>query len=313
MMENKLLLFIGLSISFIDGFTFPAMGVLISKIIANLISHINGHVVSSKIYIYCYAMIGVSLLGFFTNTVAWIAFSMLGEKTVRKIRLAAYQKIINMPIDWFAKEENQAEKVTSLINSGSKNLYSFAKVSITFAVSGIVNVFVGIIGSLVFEWRTGLTSIVLVPLILLSQVIQLSFVSGFSESSSKIFSESNQIVNEKISNIRTALSIGDTTLIEQRYENTVDEISSMLRKKCCVSGFMFGISYFLQFVICGLLFYLAAVYINTYNVSAEGSLGAIFLLGFACVSAGNSINYVEDIAGTETAAKNLFGYIDLED
>jgi len=67
-----------------------------------------------------------------------------------------------------------------MINSGSKTLYTFTKVSIVFAFVAIVNVFVGIIGALIFEWRTGLTSMFMVPLILLSQVIQMSFVSGFA-------------------------------------------------------------------------------------------------------------------------------------
>jgi len=49
-------------------------------------------------------MLGLSILSFFTNTITWIIFAVIGERVVRKIRLAAYKKIINMPVSWFAKE-----------------------------------------------------------------------------------------------------------------------------------------------------------------------------------------------------------------
>ena len=58
-----------------------------------------------------------------------------------------------------------------------------------------VNILVGIIGGIAFEWRTGLTSIALIPFIILAHVIQLSFATGLSELSNKVHEESTQIVN----------------------------------------------------------------------------------------------------------------------
>jgi hypothetical protein len=44
----------------------------------------------------------------------------------------------------------------------------------------VVNIIFSMIGALSFEWRTGLTSFALIPLIIIAQTIQLSFVMGFT-------------------------------------------------------------------------------------------------------------------------------------
>lgn len=66
----------------------------------------------------------------------------------------------------------------------------------------------GVVGSILFEWRTGLTSLGLIPLIVLSQAIQFTFINGFFESKDKIYSNSSVIISESIINIRTTLSLG---------------------------------------------------------------------------------------------------------
>lgn len=58
-----------------------------------------------------------------------------------------------------------------------------------------VNIFASLIAALYFEWRTGLTSFALIPLIALSQAIQLGFAQGFAESKNKVYNDSSQTVN----------------------------------------------------------------------------------------------------------------------
>lgn len=69
------------------------------------------------------------------------------------------------------------------------------------------------IGSIAFEWRTGLTSIALIPLIILAHAIQLSFVTGLSDLSTKVHEESAQLVSESVMNIRTVLSLGGSRIM----------------------------------------------------------------------------------------------------
>lgn len=76
---------------------------------------------------------------------------------------------------------------------------------------------------------------------------------------------------------------------------------------------MYGLGSFLQFVSFALIFFLATVYINNFNLSINGPLEAIFLIVFAGVTAGNNSNFMPDISKAKAASKKIFLLIDMED
>ena len=76
-----------------------------------------------------------------------------------------------------------------------------------------VNILISLIGSVIIEWRTGLTSMALIPLLIVAQGIQLAIVKGFTETKDKIYSDSSQIINESVMNIRTVYSLGSAHMM----------------------------------------------------------------------------------------------------
>jgi hypothetical protein len=49
-----------------------------------------------------------------------------------------------------------------------------------FTIIVLTNVFYSIIGALFFDWRTGLSTLGMIPLILIAQTIQIGFTQGFT-------------------------------------------------------------------------------------------------------------------------------------
>jgi len=177
----------------------------------------------------------------------------------------------------------------------------------------IVNILFSLIGSVIFEWRTGLTSIALIPLIIISQAIQLGFVQGYTESKNKIYSGSVRTIKESVMNIRTVLALNATSAKDRRYSHQLSEVISTMKGKAFLSGFMYGLGSFLQFVSFALIFFLASVYVKNFDLSIEGPLQSIFLIIFAGITAGNNSNFMPDISKAKIAARKLFALIDLED
>ena len=52
----------------------------------------------------------------------------------------------------------------------------------------------------------------------------------------------------------------------KRYEDKLVGIEEVIQNKSLFSGFMYGLSYLLQYSIVGLIFFMASVYVN--NTSA---------------------------------------------
>ena len=122
-----------------------------------------------------------------------------------------------MPLAWFEDEEHSPDRLPSDVTLSCKSLFKFIKLFIPHILIITVNILFSLIGAIVFEWRTGLTSIGLIPLILLSQFIQFGFVQGLSASKGKIYSSSAETVKESIMNIRTVLSLGGPQMMQQKY------------------------------------------------------------------------------------------------
>ena len=143
-----------------------------------------------------------------------------------------------------------------------KELYGFMKSFMCHIFGLFVSVLFSFIGSTVFEWRTGLTSIGLLPLIILAQAIQMSFVEGMTESKSKIYRDSVQTIKESVLNIRTVLSLNAEKAVYDRYDNQLSVVIDNIKSKAMLSGVMYGIGLFFQFFCCAMIFFMAAVYID---------------------------------------------------
>ena len=117
-----------------------------------------------------------------------LIFVILAESSVSKIRSKAYEKVMKMPLSWFEQEQNQPETVTQKITSSCKILYKFSESYISHIFLILINIIFSIFLAFLFEWRTGLTALGLIPFMLLAQVIQMKFIQGFSQSKDKIYS-----------------------------------------------------------------------------------------------------------------------------
>jgi hypothetical protein len=80
-----------------------------------------------------------------------------------------------------------------------------------------------------------------------------------------------------------------------------------------MSGFVYGLSFFIIFAVVGIVFYISSIFTRNYNLSITDSFSAIFLVVFAGLIAGNNALQLSDLGMLEVAAKKIFKLIDLED
>jgi ATP-binding cassette subfamily B (MDR/TAP) protein 1 len=79
-------------------------------------------------------------------------------------------------------------------------------------------------------------------------------------------------------------------------------------KKGNLSGFFFGLSQIVMFVIFGVLFYLGALFVhdNPNVVTVDKMFTAIYAIMFAGMTAGNNAHFMPDTAACKNSAANLF-------
>ena len=73
-----------------------------------------------------------------------------------------------------------------------------------------------------------------------------------------------------------------------------------------ISGFLYGLSQIIMFVIFGLIFYLGIIFMNRNGLEADDVFTAIYAIIFAGMTAGNNAHFMPDVAAGKKAAASIF-------
>ena len=91
--------------------------------------------------------------------------------------------MLRMPIPWFDIPKNNSGSLTSRLASDCKNVNGMVTTFIAISIQNVTTLIAGIVIGFVFEWRTSLVALGLIPLMIIAGAIQMEFTTGFSDKS----------------------------------------------------------------------------------------------------------------------------------
>lgn len=212
-----------------------------------------------------------------------------------------------MPVPWFDIPRNNAGVLTSRLSTDCTMVNKVTTTIVQVYVQCLSTFVSGVVIALVYEWRTALVALALLPLMILAGAAQMAMTTGFSDKTDEVYKESSNIIMEAMINIRTVHSFGYEKIIYDQYVERMDEPLRLAIKKGNLSGFFFGISQIIMFTIFGLLFWLGAIFVrDNADASIEDMFVAIFAILFAGMTIGNNTHFLPDVSSCRIAAANLF-------
>lgn len=125
--------------------------------------------------------------------------------------------MLRMPIPWFDIPKNNAGNLTSKLSADCKNVNGLVTTFVAISIQNLTSLLAGIIIAFIFEWRTSLVALGLIPFMIIAGVIQMKFTTGFSDKSDAAYKESAQLIMESMINIRTVSSFGYENVIFHKY------------------------------------------------------------------------------------------------
>jgi ATP-binding cassette subfamily B (MDR/TAP) protein 1 len=130
--------------------------------------------------LYALVIFLLAVFAFFIVISQNVLFSLIGEHITKKIRLEVYNKILRMPVSWFDNPKNNAGSLTAKLSSDCNNVNGLATSFIAIMIMNVASLIDGITIAFIFEWRTALVALGLIPFIILGGVVQMAFNTGFS-------------------------------------------------------------------------------------------------------------------------------------
>ena len=219
-----------------------------------------------------------------------------------------------MPIPFFDIPRNNSGSLAARLSTECNQINGLTTTVVSITLQNISTLITGIVIAFVFEWRTSLVTLGMIPFLILAGMLEMAFNTGQSQSTDEAYKDSASLIMESMINIRTVSSSGHDYIIIKKYEEKLQEPESLLVGKGLVTGFLFGLSQLITYIIFGVIFYVGAVFVrDNADVTVEDMFTAMFALTFAGMSTGNNAHFMPDMAACNSAAANIFLIQDSKD
>lgn len=106
---------------------------------------------------------------------------VVGEHITKKIRCESFKKMLRMPIPWFDNPRNNPGILSSRLSNDCQKINGITTSVSSVMIQNISSLVTGIVIAFIFEWRTSLVALGLLPMMIISGMIEMQFNTGFSD------------------------------------------------------------------------------------------------------------------------------------
>lgn len=256
-----------------------------------------------------FAIIGVGS-GLFQFALQYF-FSVIGQSVTRDLREKLYDSILRKPVSWFDREGNESGKLNSVLSADTAQLNSVTSQSVGMYIQSLVSIVGGIVFAMVYSWRLGLVILGLSPFMLAAGALEAKMQTGYTGDIEEAYKQSSALVSESVTNYRTIMSFANEELIMKYYSQTLNAPFKSGIKRSHVSGILFGYSQFSQWLVYGLAFFLAAVFLENDLLSGPDDMfKAIYCLLFGAYGAGQAQSFAPDIVKAMASSHSVYRILD---
>lgn len=314
---------LGLLCAISNGVLFPIFALFLSQMMDAIFSPV---VDIEKVNRFSLAFLIIAILELLINFGQFSFFNVMAENMTMRLRIQVFDKLIRMKVPFYEDPHNTGGALTSRLAEDCNKVNKLTASFVAMNLQNLSSLVSGIVISFVWAWQLSLVSLALMPFMILSGVIQMQFIAGFSDEISLAYRDSASLVMEVVGGIRTVKSFAQEDRVRELYEEKMREPLKLVTKKGMVSGIFFGLSQAIMFMVFGSIFLAGAAFIrdgvitpdideagNITRTSAEKMFVALFGIMFAAMGAGNNAQFMPDVAEGNLSAARLLQIIDTED
>lgn len=208
--------------------------------------------------------------------------------------------MLRMPIPWHDVPKNHPGELTARLASDCKQVNGLTTTFVGITIQNIVTLIASLLIGFLYEWRTALVTVGLIPIMVLAGVMQMHQSTGFSSETDKAYKDSAILITEAMNNIRTVISFGYENIVLDKYSEKLVKPYKITLKRSNVSGFLFGLTQLIMFYIFAIVLYLGAVFIrNDPNIAITDVFTAIYSIVFGAITVGNNAHFLPDVAAAK--------------
>lgn len=162
-------------------------------------------------------------------------------------------------------------------------------------IQSLSTLLTGLTIAFIYEWRTSLVALGLIPFLIAAGAIRMSFRSGAFLKAEQAYRPSANLIMESTTNIRTMYSFGYENIIYNKYSRMMKQTFKIGLKNAIFSGLFYGLSQFIVFIVVSLIFYIGSLFIQNNGVPLKDMFTAVFAVFFSAMVVGNNSHILPDL------------------
>lgn len=212
---------LGIFFALVNGAVFPVFSLFFAKMLNSLLiiaMEPNSPTEIANINFYALLFVILGVASFLLTTLQNACMIVVGEDITKKIRVDVFHKMLKLPIPFFDVPRNNPGALSSRLSADCQKINAITTTTVSVMIQNISSLICGVVIAFVFEWRSALVALGLLPLMIISGIIEMSFNTGFSDKTDAAYKESSSLIMESMINIRTVSSFGYQSIIANKFD-----------------------------------------------------------------------------------------------
>jgi ATP-binding cassette subfamily B (MDR/TAP) protein 1 len=166
----------------------------------------------------------------------------VGENLTKNLRIALYQKILNLDMTWFDLSWNTPGQITSKLSSDPSAVNGLISTLLSLSLTSVSSLIIGIIVAFLSSWQVSLVTFFLSPFVLVASYFFQEFVMGFSSKNDVHYKASSGFLTDMVTNIRTVTALNQQHYVIDKYQSMLETPLKLAKNKSVKAGLAFAFS-----------------------------------------------------------------------
>jgi len=211
-------------------------------------------------------LIGIFILQGIISFFRVYLFAYTAENGIAAIRKALYSKMITLPIVFY--EQNRLGELISRITADIEMMYSAFSIALAEFVRQVIILIVGILFLAFTMPKLSLIMLATFPFIVVLALVFGRYIRKLSRQRQEVLADTNTIMNETVTSIRSVKSFTSEEYESLRYGSTITKVVTIAMKYAKARGLFAA---FMVSILSGALFFViwqGAMMVKTESISA---------------------------------------------
>ncbi|KAG9602360.1 multidrug resistance protein 3, partial [Aureobasidium melanogenum] len=295
-------LFIIAAVCIVGGLTYPALAILISRLITTF--QLDGSELTDRGDFYALMLFIVALI----NGILYFVAGYISNVQVisRQYREDMFNNVIYQDMEYFDQPENGTGAIVSRLSQAPANLLEFIGLNSALLFIVLIMLISSAITAIIFGWKLALVAIfaIMVPVVGMGYC-RLRMEIKLEEATERLFSDSAATASEAVSAIRTVASLALEKHVIDQYQSQLRNITKRSSKMVSTANFFFAVAQAVEFAAMALTLWYGARLMSYGEYSTNQFFTVFTAVVFAAEGSVQMIAYSTSLSKARAGANEI--------